>query len=183
MGRAVERERPGVFVPVGVDLVEIGADGPVRPDHVERAADRDRAVLLGEGGAGRQSDRQRQGGGPSQEFQLSHRIVLFEWICDGFAYHYQLRVEAETSQAGGLFCEHLLGLAAEDFAAQPLRPVDALHRVVRHARNNGTSRGERLAGLVAVSELALRHRERGEGGVVMVCPAGAGSDVAVRGHA
>ena len=34
MARAVERERPGVFVPVGEDLGEIGADGPVQPVHV-----------------------------------------------------------------------------------------------------------------------------------------------------
>lgn len=47
LGRAVERERPGVFVPVGEDLGQTETDGPGQPVHAERAADRDRADLLG----------------------------------------------------------------------------------------------------------------------------------------
>jgi hypothetical protein len=76
--RAVERERPDVFAPAGKDLAEIGADVPVQIVHVKRAADGERAVLLGRGGGGRQSHRQHQGGGPAEEFQLFHWIAPFE---------------------------------------------------------------------------------------------------------
>jgi len=56
LARAVERERPGVFVPVGVDRDEIGREVvqvafPVQLVHAKQAADRQRAVLLGGRGA------------------------------------------------------------------------------------------------------------------------------------
>ncbi len=46
MACAVERERPDVFVPVGVDLGEIGADGPVQIVHAKQAADLECVAFL-----------------------------------------------------------------------------------------------------------------------------------------
>ena len=103
-----------MFVPVEVNLDETGEEQvqvsfPGQIVHAKQAADRDRAVLLGGRDRGRQSDRQRQGGGPSEEFQLSHRIAPFEPVCDRMQMQTAvLRGARQQRRGAGVAAEGLL---------------------------------------------------------------------------
>jgi hypothetical protein len=79
VGEAVQGERPGVLVPVGVDPQEVVTNGPGQPQIVlaERPADAERVGCLGGCEARDERNREGQGRGPWGVCKASHRNAPF----------------------------------------------------------------------------------------------------------